>query len=92
MIKNKNVNIQAFGKQLKLPTTKPPQAKKIGKLENEKESMFKLIVKQNLQIQKMEVDMETLLKEKEHQLCILTAIPIGIPSRVGTTTRTSTTT
>lgn len=62
MIKNKNVDIQALRKQLKLPTTEHPQAKEVGQLEKEKENMFKLIVEQNVQIQKMEADMETLLK------------------------------
>lgn len=63
MIKNKNANIQALTKQLKLPTTKHPQAKEVSQLEIEKEIMFKMLIEQNLHIQKMEAEMETLLKD-----------------------------
>lgn len=55
--------------------------------------MFKLIIKQNVQIQKMEADMESLLKEKEQQLSISVAIPIATNSVAGTSVeRTYTTT
>jgi len=46
--------------------------------------MFKLIFEQNVQIQKMEVDMESLLKEKEQKLYISTAIPIATTSTTST--------
>lgn len=47
MIKNKNADIQALRKQLKLHTTKHPQAKQVGQLEIEKNNMFKMIIEQN---------------------------------------------
>ena len=49
-------------KKLKLPTTEHTHAKEVGQLEKEKESMFKLIVEQNVQILKMGATIETLLK------------------------------
>lgn len=65
MIENKNAYIQALKKQLKLLTTEHPQAKEITNLEIENERLFTLIAEQKIQIQKMEMDMEALLKEKE---------------------------
>lgn len=90
MIRRKNVDILALRKQLKLPTTKDPQTKEFGELEKEKESMFKIIIEQNLQIKKMEMELENLLKEKEQQANVSATIPIATNSLVGTsTTRTS---
>lgn len=52
--------------------------------------MFKIIVEQNLQIQKIETELETLLKEKEQQANVSTTIPITTTSIAGTSTiRTS---
>lgn len=73
-------------KQLKLPTIEHPQAKEVGQLEKEKENMFKLIIKKNVQIQKMEADMEILLKEREQHLSFTVVIPIVTPSTAGTST------
>ena len=72
MIKRKNVDIQALRKQLKLPYVDHPQAKEIIELELEKENLSKLIVEKNVQIQKMETDMEILLKEKEELATMVT--------------------
>jgi len=41
-------------------------------LELEKENLSKLIVEKNVQIQKMETDMEILLKEKEELATMVT--------------------
>ena len=39
MMKNKNVDIQALRKQLKLPTTKVPQTKEVGELLERSDSL-----------------------------------------------------
>lgn len=44
VIKSKNGDIQSLRKQLKLPTTKQPQAKEVTSLEMEKENFFMLVV------------------------------------------------
>lgn len=48
--------------------------------------MFKIIVEQNLQIQKMEIELENLLKEKEQQADVETTIPITTTSIARTST------
>lgn len=53
-------------------------------MEKENENRFKIIVEQNLQIQKMEIELETLLKEKEQHTNILAVIPIATTSITGT--------
>jgi len=65
LIKRKNVNIQSLRKHLKHPTTENRQTKEVTSLEMEKEKLFTIVVEQNDQIQKMEQDMEALVKEKE---------------------------
>jgi len=65
VIKSKNEDIQTLRKQFKLPITEHPQTKKVTILEMEKDNLFTLVVEQNAKIQKMEQDMEALLKEKE---------------------------
>jgi len=50
MIGRKNVDILALRKQLKDPATGYLQTKEDGEMKKEKESMFKIIVEQNLQI------------------------------------------
>lgn len=86
MIKRKNVDIQDFKKQLKLPTTEDPQTKEVGELEKGKERMFKIIVEQNLQIQRTETELESRLKEKEQQPNEAKIIPIETTSIAGTST------
>lgn len=58
LIKNKEEDIQALRKQVKL------LAKEVSNIEIEKEKLFTIMVEQNAQIQKMEQGMEALLKEK----------------------------
>lgn len=64
LIRTKNVDIVSLRKQLKLPSIEYPEAKEIGQLEMEKENIFKTIIEQNMQIEKMETEAEKLLKEK----------------------------
>jgi hypothetical protein len=65
MIKNKNANITALRKQLKLPPTEDLEVKEIAEKEGEKDKMLKLLMEQNAQLKEMEAEMERLLKEKE---------------------------
>jgi len=80
MIKKKNADISSLRKQLKLPPTEDLWAKEIAKREGEKDEMLKLLMEQNAQLKKMEVEMEKLVKEKEKlkpmEVIPLSAIPI----------------
>lgn len=50
IIKNKNLDITALRKQLKLLAPKDPRTKDIAKDEAQKADMMKLIIDQNIQI------------------------------------------
>lgn len=81
IVKKKNVDIATLRKQLKMPATEVPQAKEVGETESQKENMLRLIMEKNAQIRDMEVEMDKLIKEKEHsaKLAIipLDAIPLA---------------
>lgn len=49
----------------KLPSIEDPLTKDIAKNEHQKEDMIKLIIEKNIQLKKMEEQLEELLKEKE---------------------------
>lgn len=95
LLKKKDANISALRKQLKLLTTKDAQAKELGEIEKKKEGMFRIVIKLNSQIRDMEIELEKILKEKEHaeQLDIvpLTAVPIALAITTGASASTSTT-
>ena len=65
MIKQKNDDITALRKQLKLPQNEHPQAKEILQEQTEKAEMAKLILKLTSQVKEMEYQMDILIKEKE---------------------------
>lgn len=65
ILKKKNSDIAALQKQLKLPSTEDPQTKEIEESEQNREEILKLIIENNIQIKKMEEQIEGLLKEKE---------------------------
>ena len=71
---------------MKLPPTVDSQEKEIAETEGEKDEMLKLIMEQNAQLKEMEVEMDKLVKEKEHlrpmEVIPLSAVPL---SRVRTT-------
>ena len=62
MIKNKNADIVALRKQLKLPPTEDSQEKEIEEKEGENDEMLKLLMEQNAQLKEMEAETEKLLK------------------------------
>jgi hypothetical protein len=90
MIKNKNADITSLRKHLNLPPIEDSQAKEIAEKEGEKDEMLKLLMEQNFQLKEMEVEMERLLKEKEH-MKPMEGIPLsGIPiASLSTTTVTT---
>jgi glucosamine 6-phosphate synthetase-like amidotransferase/phosphosugar isomerase protein len=79
-LKKKNVDIESLKNQLKLPTTEYSQTKEVAKTKGHKEEMLKMIMEQNAQIREMEVEMDKLIKEKEHSVHMdiipLEAIPL----------------
>ena len=48
IIRNKNISIALFRKQLKIPSIEPPQNKEIGENEKHKEEIIKLIIEKNV--------------------------------------------
>ena len=64
LTKNKNSNIVALIKQLKLPPTKHPQAKEILQESNQKDEMMSLILQLTSQMKEMEIEMDKLVQEK----------------------------
>jgi hypothetical protein len=85
-----NADITSLRKQLKLPGTKDSQAKEVAETEGHKEEMLKLIMEHNAQIREIEVEMDKLLKDKEHSVNMaiipLEAVPlIGIRTIEATT-------
>ena len=96
IVRKKNLDIAALRNQLKLPATEDPMTKDIEESEAPKEDVMKLIIEQNIQIRKMEVEMEKLIKEKEDSLKMaiapLDSLPISqLPSTGATTVATSST-
>lgn len=86
IINNKNTDLAALRKQLKLPSTEDPQTKEHGEQEKKKKNLFKIIIEQNNQIAKMEKEMEILLKEKEQQYVSAYAIPLVVIPMTATST------
>ena len=64
-IKQKNDDIDALRKQLKLPQSEHPQKKEIIQEQSEKDEMMKLVLKLTAQVKDMENQMDILMKEKE---------------------------
>lgn len=50
LIKNKEVDMQALRKQMKLPSTENPQDKEVANIETKKEKIFTIVILQNAQI------------------------------------------
>lgn len=73
-----------------------PLTKEIEENEAQKADMMKLIIEQNIQIRKMEEEMEKMIKEKEQSqkmaIVPLDAIPIYQLPTTGTTTATTSST
>jgi hypothetical protein len=86
MIKKKNADITSLRKKLKLPPTIDSRAKEIAETKGEKYEILKLIMEQNAQLKEMEVEMEKLVKEKEHskpmEVIPLSAVPLSVVSIV----------
>ena len=92
VLKKKDADIAALKKQLKLPSTEDPITKDIAQNEQQKEDMLKLIIDKNIQLKKMEEQVEELLKEKEAAQLVtvlVTTVPIAVagtkPSSSSTT-------
>jgi hypothetical protein len=81
MLKKNNVDIAYLRKKLKFPPTKDSQAKEVVEAKNKKEELLNLIMQQNTHLREMEIELETLLKEKEKmtpmEVIPLSAIPIA---------------
>ena len=54
IIKEKNVDIEALRKQLKIPATEDPLEKDIEETESQKTEIMQLIMEQNAQLKQME--------------------------------------
>ena len=64
VIKRNNVYIAALRKQLKLPPTEHPKAKKFVQEECQKDDMMNLILQLTTQITEMEIQIDTLVHER----------------------------
>ena len=66
LIKQKNEDIVALRKQLKLPQNEHPQAKEIVQEASQKDDMMNLILQMTVQIKEMEIQMDKLVHEREY--------------------------
>lgn len=92
ILKKKDADIVASKKQLKLPSTEDPLTKNIAENEHQKKDMLKLIIEQNIQLKKMEEQIEELLKEKEVTQLAMVPLKTVLIAAAGTKPSSSSTT
>ena len=64
LVRKKNADIAALRRQLKMPVTKDPMAKEIEENETQKVEMLQFIIEKIEELNKMESEMEKMIKER----------------------------